>query len=31
VYGRNGAGKRIANVLAGVRLDNSLLRKLISY
>lgn len=31
VYGREGAGKRIANVLARVRLDNSLLRKLISY
>jgi UDP-hydrolysing UDP-N-acetyl-D-glucosamine 2-epimerase len=31
VYGREGAGKRIANVLARVRLNNSLLRKLISY
>jgi UDP-hydrolysing UDP-N-acetyl-D-glucosamine 2-epimerase len=31
VYGRDGAGKRIANVLARVRLDNSLLRKLICY
>ncbi len=31
VYGSEGAGKRIASVLARVRLDNSLLRKLISY
>jgi UDP-hydrolysing UDP-N-acetyl-D-glucosamine 2-epimerase len=31
VYGREGAGRRIAGVLARVRLDNSLLRKLISY
>jgi UDP-N-acetylglucosamine 2-epimerase len=31
VYGRDGAGRRIAKVLAQVRLNNSLLRKLISY
>jgi UDP-hydrolysing UDP-N-acetyl-D-glucosamine 2-epimerase len=31
VYGRGGAGRRVAGILSRVRLDNSLFRKLISY